>query len=165
MSTSYTSSSSYTVADIEKVASRFSSDMLMIADSSKAISQESAKTYARDVERLMKNGHLESVDVTLLDWLGFELRAVRYNVDTEAGSLTNSRPGGVLWPQTTGGSVRVILRYNSSYDDSAREKMRKSLEISWGPTSADISHASLQAGTGRDYESNGFGLQRKDFTK
>jgi len=165
MSTSYTSSSSYTVADIEKVASRFTSDMLMIADSTKAITKDEAKVYARDVEQLMKNGYLASVDVTLLDWLGTELRAVRYDVDTEAGALTSSRPGGVLWPQTIGGSVRVILRYNASYDDTAREKMRKTLEISWGPTSIDTSHASLQAGTGRNYESNGFGLQRKDFTK
>jgi hypothetical protein len=165
MSTSYTSSSSYTVADIEKVANRFSSDLLMIADSTKALAQDKARTYARDVEQLMKNGYLESVDVTLLDFFGQELRAVRYNVDTEAGSLTNSRPGGVLWPQTTGGSVRLVLRYNSSYDDDAQETMRKSLEIPWVPTSADTSHTSLRAGTGRDYESNGFGLQRKDFTK
>jgi hypothetical protein len=37
--------------------------------------------------------------------------------------------------------------------------------VSWGATSADTSHYSLNAGTGRDYASNAFGVQRKDFTK
>ncbi|MGK5008903.1 hypothetical protein [Janthinobacterium rivuli] len=165
MSTSYTASSSYTVADIEKVVSRFSADLLMIADSTKALSQEKARTYARDVERLVKNGYLESVDVTLLDYFGTELRAVTYHVDTDAGSLNSSRPGGVLWPNTSSGSIRLVLRYNHTYTHSAQDAMRESLETSWGPTSADTSHASLNAGNGRDYESNGFGMQRKDFTK
>lgn len=165
MSTSYTSSSSYTVADIEKVVNRFSTDLLMIADSTKAIAQEKAQTYARDVERLVKKGYLDSVDVTLLDFFGTELRAVTYHVDTDAGSLNSSRPGGVLWPNTPSGSIRLVLRYNHTYTDSAQETMRESLETPWGPTSADTSHASLHAGTGRDYESNGFGMQRKDFTK
>jgi hypothetical protein len=165
MSTSYTSSFSYTVADIEKVVNRFSTDLLMIADSTKAITQEKARSYARDVERLLKNGYLDSVDVTLLDFFGAELRAVTYKVDTDAGSLTSSRPGGVLWPNTPSGNVRLILRYNDSYDDSARTAIRPSLETSWTPTSVDTSHASLQARVGRDYESNGFGMKRKDFTK
>jgi hypothetical protein len=165
MSTSYTSSSSYTVADIEKVVNRFSTDLLMIADSTKAIPQEKARTYARDVERLVKKGYLNSVDVTLLDFFGTEVRAVTYQVNTDADSLTSSRPGGVLWPNTTGGTVRLILHYNDTYDDSAREAMRTALETPWVPTSVDTSHASLRAGTGRDYESNGFGMQRKDFTK
>jgi hypothetical protein len=165
MSTSYTASSSYTVADIEKVVSRFSADLLMIADSTKALSQEKARTYARDVERLVKKGYLESVDVTLLDFFGTELRAVTYHVNTDAGSLNSSRPGGVLWPNTSGGSIRLVLRHNHTYTDSAQETMRENLETSWSPTSADTSHASLNAGNGRDYESNGFGMQRKDFTK
>lgn len=165
MSTSYTASSSYTVADIEKVVSRFSTDLLMIADSTKALSHEKASTYARDVERLVKRGYLESVDVTLLDFLGTELRAVTYHVSTDAGSLTCSRPGGVLWPNTAGGSIRLVLFYNNTYTDSARDAMRESLETNWSPTSADTSHSSLSAGSGRDYESNGFGMQRKDFTK
>lgn len=165
MSTSYTASSSYTVADIEKVVGRFSTDLLMIADSTKALSQEKARTYGRDVERLAKKGYLKSVDVTLLDSFGTELRALTYHIDTDAGSLTSSRPGGVLWPNTSSGSIRLILRYNDTYDDSARDAMRPNLETKWVPTSADISHASLRAGTGRDYESNGFGMQRKDFTK
>jgi hypothetical protein len=165
MSTSYTSSSTYTIADIEKVVNRFSTDLLMISDSTKAITQEDARSYARDVERLVKNGYLDSVDVTLLDFFGTELRAVTYKVDTDAGSLTSSRPGGVLWPHTPTGKVRLILRYNASYDTSAQEAMRPTLETAWVPTSVDTSHASLKAGTGRDYESNGFGMQRKDFTQ
>jgi hypothetical protein len=164
MSSSYSSTASYTFADIEKVVCNFRTDLLMMADSSKAMTQEKARQYANDVECLLKNGYLNQVDVTLLDYLGKELRAVRYDVDTEA-AMTGSRPGGVRWPHTPQGSIRVIIWYTNDYDDAAREKMKERLEISWGPTSVDTSHSNLQSGTGRDYASNGFGMQRKDFTQ
>lgn len=165
MSSTYTSSSTYTVADIERVIGNFATDLLMIADSSKALSQDDARKYAHDVTQLVKSGYLRSVDVTLLDWFGVELRAASYEVDTNSGSLIGSRPGGVRWPNTNNGSVRIILYYTSDYDDSARDNMRKKLEISWGPTSIDTSHSQLRSATAREYASNGFGLQRKDFTQ
>jgi hypothetical protein len=163
MSSSYSSTSSYTFADIEKVVSNFRADLLMMADSSKAMTQDEARKYAHDVECLVKDGYLKKVDVTLLDWFGAEVRAVTYAVDTEAGSLTGSRPGGVRWPHTPNGKIRVVIWYTANYDDAARETMREKLDISWGPTSVDTSHSSLQSGTGRDYASNGFSMQRKDF--
>jgi hypothetical protein len=165
MSSSFTSTSSYTFADIEKVVCNFRTDLLMMADSSKAMSQDEARKYANDVECLAKNGYLKSVDVTLLDVLGTELRAVRYDVDTQSGGMTGSRPGGVRWPQTQFGSIRVVVWYTSDYDDVAKEKLREKLEISWGPTSVDTSHSSLKSGAGREYASNGFSMQRKDFTQ
>ncbi|XSC42698.1 hypothetical protein ACF1BQ_031055 [Bradyrhizobium sp. RDT10] len=41
--------------------------------------------------------------------------------------------------------------------------MRGSLMISWTGTSTDTSHLGLKASGNRDYASNAFGLQRKDF--
>jgi hypothetical protein len=165
MSSTYTSSSTYTTADIEKVLTRFLTDMLMIADTTKAITQDKARSYARDIERLAKKGYLQKVDLTLLDAWGAEQRAVVYDIDTDAGGLTSSRPGGVLWPHTPNGSVRIIVWYTDAYDSDAREKMKDVLEVPWGPTSVNTSHSTLQGSAGRNYESNGFGMQRKDFTK
>lgn len=163
MSSSYSSTTSYTFADIEKVLGNFRADLLMMADSSKAMTQEDARKYAHDVECLVKNGYLKKVDVTLIDFFGTELRAVTYDVDTEAGSLSGSRPGGVRWPNTPHGRIRVVITNTPSYDSDAKEKMREKLDISWGPTSVDTSHSSLQSSSGRNYASNSFGMQRKDF--
>lgn len=165
MSGSYTKSSSYTIADIEKVVRRFSTDLLMIAESTNAITKDRAKSIAHDVECLIKNDYLKSIDITLLDAFGNELRAVKYHVKTDAGSLGCSRPGGVLWPKTPDGEIRIVVYYNTTYTESAKDAMRKNLELDWGTTFVDTSHSSLNIGTGRDYESNGFGMQRKDFTK
>ena len=163
MSSSYSSTATYTFADIEKVVCNFRTDLLMMADSSKAMTQEKARQYASDVECLAKNGYLEKVDVTLLDWFGTEVRAVTYGVDTQSGSMTGSRPGGVRWPHTQLGSIRVVISPTAAYDAAASEKLREKLELSWGTTSVDISHSGLQSGTGRDYASNGFSMQRKDY--
>lgn len=165
MSSSFTSSASYTYADIEKVVRNFGTDMLMIADSTKAIEQQKARDFTADIECLAKHDYLKSVDVTLLDGLGNELRAVKYEVDTNAGSVSTSRPGSVLWPRTPGGSVRVIVHYTDAYNADARAKLQGKLQLNWGPTSVDTSHSTLRTGSGRDYASNGFGMQRKDFTQ
>jgi hypothetical protein len=47
--------------------------------------------------------------------------------------------------------------------DAAKEQMRGRLKINWTPTSIDTSHSTLKASGGRDYTSNAFGMQRKDF--
>ena len=71
----------------------------MIADSTRRLDRrKGAADYAHDVEVLAKAGYLKYVDVTLLS-NGVEMKAVRFNVDTDAGSLTTNRPGGVLWPK------------------------------------------------------------------
>ena len=41
--------------------------------------------------------------------------------------------------------------------------MKGRLKIGWVPTNADTSHTTLARSGGRDYASNGFGMQRKDF--
>ena len=162
MSQTATAAATYTTTDIEKVVRRVTTDLVMIADSSGAITADKARDYGHDIELLAKNGYLKKVDVTLLS-AGVEKRAVRYEVNTASGSLTSGRPGGVLWPRVASPYLRLVLRYTSAYTDAAREKMAGKLKIGWTPTNSDTSHSGLAASGGRDYASNNFGMQRKDW--
>lgn len=163
---SYTATASathtYTTSDIEKVVRRFSADITMIAQSSGAITEAKAAEYAHDVDMLARAGYLRKVDLTLSSG-STEVRAAQYVVNTAAGDLSMSRPGGVLWPRVANPDFRIVLFYTDSYTDEARRSMGGKLKIGWTPTSADTSHATLSAASGRDYASNGWGMQRKDF--
>jgi hypothetical protein len=162
---SITATNTYTAADVEIVVRRFTADLKMIAQSSGAITESEASSYGEDIELLAKKGYLYSVDVTLLrgGQYGVEEKAVRYTVSTSAGDLTPSRPGGTLWPRVTNPYLRIVLSHTSSYDAAAKAAVYPKLNIPWTPTSADISHSSLTQGGGRDYASNGWGMQRKDY--
>lgn len=157
-----TDSYTYTTTDIETVMRRFTADLVMIAQSSGGMSEAEARNYAHDIELLAVSEFLSKVDITLLS-NGAEVRATQYVVNTDSGNLTVSRPGGVLWPRVSGPYLRILIWYTDDYDAGAREKMRSKLRIGWAPTSADTSHATLARAGGRDYASNGWGLQRLDF--
>ena len=163
MSYSSTSTYTYDVTDVETSFRRFNADLMMIADSSKAITRDEANNYAHDAEYLAKNGFLKHVDVTLM--VGeTEHRAARYSISDQAGGLATSRPGGVLWPNLIGGWIRIILKPTDTYTVQKREATQRSLKIDWTPTSADTSHVNLTLGNGRNYVSNAYGLQRNDFS-
>lgn len=155
-------SATYTFVDIENVVRRVNADLVMIADSTGCWTAEQAREYAHDIEILAKAGYLEYVDVTLLN-NGVEVKAVRFEVDIEAGSLTSSRPGGVLWPKIVGANLRIVLGHTDEYTGAAREATKGKLKIGWGPSSADTSHSSLTSSGGRNYASNNYGMQRKDW--
>ena len=161
-----TATNSYTTADVENVVRRFTADILMIAQSTGAITEAKARQYAADVEILAKKGYLSAVDLTLLAGgsCGAEVRAVKYTVNTTAGDLTSSRPGGILWPRVNDPFLRIVLSHTSAYDDSAKTALAPKLNIAWTPTNADTSHLSLNQSGGRDYASNGWGMQRKDYS-
>lgn len=162
MSQTRTASATYTVVDIERVVRRVKADLMMIADSTGAWTAAKAADYAHDVELLAKAGYLEWVDVTLFS-NSVEVKAVRFEVDTDAGSLTTSRPGGVLWPKVSGAHLRIILGYTDAYTGAAREAMKGKLKIGWVTSHDDTSHASLASSGGRNYVSNSYGMQRKDW--
>jgi hypothetical protein len=134
MSSTVTATYTYTTADVETVVRRFTADIVMMAQSSGAITEAKAREYAHDVEALAKKGYLAKVDLTLLSGTT-EVRATQYLVSTAAGDLTMSRPGGVLWPRVASPDFRIILSYTD---------------------------ATLVASASRDYASNGWGMQRKD---
>ncbi|KUM24409.1 hypothetical protein AU467_30260 [Mesorhizobium loti] len=162
MSQTRTASATYTVVDIENVVRRVKADLVMIADSTGAWTPTKAADYAHDIEVLAKAGYLAWVDVTLFS-NGTEVKAVRFDVDTDAGALTTSRPGGVLWPKVSGAYLRIILSYTDAYTSAAREAMKSKLTIGWVPSSDDTSHSSLTSSGGRNYISNAYGVQRKDW--
>ena len=110
MSQTATATATYTATDIEKVVRRVTTDLVMIADSSGAITADKARDYGHDIELLAKNGYLKKVDVTLLS-AGVEQRAVRYEVNTASGSLTSNRPGGVLWPKVASPYLSIVMWY------------------------------------------------------
>ena len=162
MSATYAATQTYSVADVEIVMRRVSADLLMIASSTQAITEATAKDWAHDIELLAKQGYLHWVDLTLLA-NGEEVQAIRYVVNTESGELTSSRPGGVLWPRLTGATLRIVVSHTDAYDQVAQDRTRSKLRISWVPSTVDTSHATLTSSAGRDYASNGFGMQRKDY--
>lgn len=161
---SYTASEThtYTIADIETVVRRFTADLMMIAQSSGTVTEAKAGEYAQDVGALAKKGYLKRVDLTLLRGT-MEIIATQYTVNTVAGGLSMSRPGGVLWPRIANAHLRIILSYTDDYNATAREAMKDKLKITWVPTDADTSHAMLTSIGGRDYASSAWAMQRKDF--
>lgn len=164
MSYSSTATETYSTTDIDVVMRRVTADILMIANSTGAIPEETARNWSHDVDVLAKNGYLKAVDLTLLS-AGVEQKAVRFEVTTESGELTMSRPGGVLWPRVSDATLRIVLFYTQDYDANARTEMIERLKLSWVPTSVNTSHSTLNVNAGRDYSSNGYGIKRKDFTK
>ena len=162
MNQTRTASATYTVVDIENVVRRVKADLVMIADSTGGWTAAEARDYAHDIELLAKGSYLASVDVTLFS-NGREIKAVRFDVDTDAGLLSSSRPGGVLWPKVTNPYLRIVLYYTSAYTDAAREATRGKLKIPWTPASVDTSHAGMTSSGSRAYTSNSYGMQRKDW--
>jgi hypothetical protein len=161
-SATQTQTQTYTVADVEKVIRRFTTDLRMIAESSGAITRSEAEDYGYDVEYLAKKGYLKFVDVTLLV-NGAEQKAVRYTVNTQAGDLAADRPGGVLWPALSGAHLRVIVGPTEAF--WLKASVVSALRISWVPTSQDVSHSSLGEKDGRTFVSSAYGIVRKDYSK
>ena len=164
MSSSATATQTYSVADVEIVMRRVTADLVMIASSTRAVTEEMAREWGHDVEVLAMNGYLDSVDLTLFS-AGVEQKAVRFDVNTDSGNLTTSRPGGALWPRVIQPQLQIILRYSSKCDTGALSKIAGKLKRCWVPINVDTSHQGLKATAGRDYVSNGYGMQRKDINQ
>jgi len=162
MSQTATQTETYSVADIETVMRRVKMDLMMIASSTGAATEARAKEWAHDIELLAKGGYLKSVDITILS-NGKELKAACFTIDAESGTLSNERPGDSLWPRCPEGNLRIVLSYTHHYDSVAKDKLTPKFKRPWSPSTADISHTSLASKPGREYSSNGYGVQRKDF--
>lgn len=165
MTYSSTYASTYTQADIATVMRRFKADLRMMAESTDGMTLSKAEDYGADIELLAKKGALEWIDVTLFD-AGVEERAVRYTVDTDSGELSSSRPGGVLWPRFSSPKLRIIIHYATG-GRAIKEQLwqRGDLNINWSPTDEDTSHSSLSSNGGRIYNSNGYGMNRQDYSR
>jgi hypothetical protein len=161
-SSSFTGTSTFSVADIEAVMKNLKADFRMIAQSSNAITEAKADDYSHDVQELATAGYLKKVNLMLFS-NGVEKYAVEYTPNTDAGGLTSSRPGGVNWPRVENAKLEIVLSHNKSYDAEAEKTMRNKLRINWVSTSMDTSHSTLTHSSGRDYTSNSYGMNRRDF--
>ena len=142
----------YTKSDIETVFGRFKADLLMIVQSSRALSESDALDYAHDLELFAKEKVLKFVDLTLLDGTS-EVEAVRYTVDASG----TGRPG-VMWQRVREPRFRVVVRHTRDPDH-----LKARLKLRWAPTNEDVSHAGLDKVSSREYSSNGWALRRQDY--
>lgn len=161
MSYSTTQTSTYTSTDIEAVMKRITADLMMIASSSGAVSEARAREWAHDIELLAKNEYLNYIDLTLIS-NGVEYKAARFYVD-KSGSLSNDRPGNSRWPKIENAQLRIVLGHKDTYDQKAKQNLAGKMKISWTSSYDDISHSNLTQNNGREYSSNGYGIQRKDY--
>jgi len=167
MSTTYTGTSTYSIADITAVMKNVTTDIIMIAASTGAITEDTARLWGHDIELLAQYGFLKAIDLTLFS-NGIEEKATRYDVLDSTGDFVMARPGGMLWPRVANPRLRILLFHTLAYRDlgpQAMETLRKELKISWGNSNESHSHESLTASTGREYVQNSYGVQRKDYKK
>jgi hypothetical protein len=155
----------YSTIDVENVFRRFGADLRMVAQSSRAMERSEIDQYIADITLLATEECISAVDVSLLSY-GIEQKATRYTVDTESGDLTNSRPGGVIWPAVNGASLRIAIFYTPKGQLAKQNGTYVSrLKISWGPCLDDLSHADLTQNGTRSYSSTGYGLSRQDYSR
>jgi hypothetical protein len=166
---SYTESGtqSYTIADIGKVIDCFAADLDMTAQSTGLLSRELAKQYAADVKTMAQNGCLLEANIVLTNSLGAVIRAAKYEVSTDASSLTASRPGNNLWPRTPGGELKIVVQYSKTWESMTaiqRAVFRQSLSTNWVDADTNLAFPTLARSADRNYVSNGWGVTKSVFS-
>ncbi len=160
MSATVAATTTYSVTDIENVMRNFGADLHMIAQSSNTRTRRDVDDLIHDITLMAKEECIDFVDVTLLS-NGQEVRAVKYVINEDSSTLTSTRPGGVLWPSILGASLRIIVGGNSKWHSNPIATNR--LYKTWGSTDVGTSHSQLATSSGRNFVSNGYGLERKDY--
>lgn len=165
---SYTESltQTYTIADIGKVIDCFAADLDMTSQSTGLLTRDLVKQYAADVKAMAQRGYLLEANIVLKDAAGNVIRAAKYEVNTDAASLTASRPGNDRWPATPGGELRVVLRNSQKWcdlTDSQKTAFNETLSTSWIASSTDLSFPALTRSADRNYVSNGWGVTKSTY--
>jgi hypothetical protein len=165
---SYTESvtQTYTIADIAKVIDCFAADLDMTAQSTGLLTRDVVKQYASDVKTMAQSGYLLEANIVLKDPTGEVIRAAKYEVSTNASSLTASRPGNNRWPETPKGDLSVVVRNSQKWrdlTDSQRQTFRATLSTTWTTSSTDLSFPALTRSADRNYVSNGWGVTKSVF--
>jgi hypothetical protein len=161
-----TQSQSFTIADIGKVIDCFAADLDMNSQSTALLTRDLVKQYAADVKAMAQNGYLLEANIVLSDATKNVIRAAKYEVSTDASSLTARRPGNNLWPNTPGGELTVVVQYSKKWrelTDAQRAAFRQTLGTMWSSSTTDLSFPSLTRSPDRNYVSNGWGLTKSVF--
>src|SRR2546430_66051 len=114
----------------------------MNSQSTVLLTRDLVKRYAADVKAMAQRGYLIEANILLKDSVGNVIRASKYEVSTDATSLTASRPGNNRWPATPGGELTVVVRYSQKWrdlTDSQRAAFSATLNTSWVSSSTDLS--------------------------
>src|ERR1700683_5056821 len=117
MSYSESLTQTYTVADIGKVLDCVAADLDMNSQSTGLLTREQVKNYAADVKAMAQMGYLLEANIVLKDSSGEVLRAAKYEVSTDASTLTAQRPGNNLWPRTPSGNLNMVVQYSKKWRD------------------------------------------------
>ncbi|MDT0498578.1 hypothetical protein RM530_14600 [Algiphilus sp. W345] len=162
MSTTQTKTTTFTSEDISKVIRSFTTELKMIASSTRGMTEAEAAKYGHDIEYLAQHSYLSLVDVTLYS-NGKEENAVQYTVRDGTKDLTPSKPGGVMWRRLENPKLHVTVRLTIAYTPQVEQAVKAKLYINWQTTNFDLSHPNLKKKDGRDFTSNGYGISRTDF--
>jgi hypothetical protein len=169
MSETYSESvtQTFTTADVGRVLDCFAADFDGMGQSTGLRSREDTKALAADVKLMAQSGYLGEVNIYLKIAVGTIIRAAKYQVNTNAGTLTASRPGNYLWPRTPGGQLCVHVIYTDAWwklSELQKATFKFRLLRPWGTLNLDTSFPMLSRVFDRNYVSNGFGLQKTLFT-
>ncbi|MGA7792409.1 MAG: hypothetical protein WCA19_05175 [Candidatus Acidiferrales bacterium] len=163
MSYTGTLTQTYSVADIGKVIDCIAADLDMNSQSTGLLTRDQVKSYAADVKALAQKGYLLEANIVLQDSSGEVIRAAKYEVSTDASTLTAHRPGNNLWPRTPSGQLNIVVRYSQKWHgltDAQKLAFSQTLSTEWSPSSTDLSFPSLTRSADRNYVSNGWGVTR-----
>lgn len=161
MSYSESLTQTYSVADIGKVIDCFAADLDMNSQSTGLLTRDLVKQYAADVKSMAQKGYLLEANIVLRDSAKEVIRAAKYEVSTDASTLTAHRPGNNRWPQTPSGELSVVVRYSQKWHDltdSQKSTFRQTLSTGWTTSNTDLSFPSLTRSSDRNYVSNGWGV-------
>ena len=163
MSSTGTLTQTYSVADIGKVIDCIAADLDMNSQSTGLLTRDLVKMCAADVRTLAQKGYLLEANIVLYDPSGEPIRAAKYEVSTDASTLTAQRPGNNLWPRTPSGQLSIVVRYSQKWRDlteAQRVAFGQQLSTGWTTSNTDLSFPSLTRSADRNYVSNGWGVTK-----
>lgn len=163
MSSTGTLTQTYSVADIGKVIDCIAADLDMNSQSTGLLTRDLVKMCAADVRTLAQKGYLLEANIVLYDPSGEPIRAAKYEVSTDASTLTAHRPGNNLWPRTPSGELSIVVRYSQKWRDlteAQRVAFGQTLSTGWTTSNTDLSFPSLTRSADRNYVSNGWGVTK-----
>jgi len=163
MSYSESLTQTYSVADIGKVIDCIAADLDMNSQSTGLLTRELVKQYSADVKALAQKGYLLEANIVLQDSSGEVIRAAKYEVSTDASTLTAQRPGNNRWPRTPSGQLNIVVRYSQKWHgltDAQKAAFSQTLSTGWTTSSTDLSFPSLTRSADRNYVSNGWGVTK-----
>jgi hypothetical protein len=163
MSYSESLTQTYSVADIGKVIDCVAADLDMNSQSTGLLTRDQVKNYAADVKALAQKGYLVEANIVLQDSSGGVIRAAKYEVSTDASTLTAQRPGNNRWPRTPSGQLNIVVLYSQKWHeltDAQKAAFRQTLTTGWTTSNTDLSFPTLTRSADRNYISNGWGVTK-----